>query len=161
MAKAKKTAETLEQDNAVTEQAAADDAAEQRAETLEQDNADTTEIKTVTGNVVYVFANLPNGQSFNLGKKTVTINGLTVDRLRTPDGSFAGGKYGVTVVAADDWFEVMRRYGKMRMFQSGLVFDAPTLERGEAMARERGGLRHGWEPADPEKALSRPKTDKD
>lgn len=147
-------AENLERTNA--------DAQEQRVENLERTNADTGELEPVSGNVVYVFANLPNGQKFSIGRgKIVTIDGFTVDGLRNSGGGFAGGKYAVTMVPADDWREIMRVYGNMRMFKSGLVFAADSIREGEAMARERGGLRHGWEPADPEKALSQPKTDKD
>jgi hypothetical protein len=49
----------------------------------------------------------------------------------------------------------------MKIFQNGLVFAAPSLERGKAMARERGGLRHGYEPVDPDSARAKttPKTE--
>ncbi len=100
---------------------------------------------------VYVFANLESGQSFVLPSgEVVTIQGMSVSSLRRPEGGFyPGGKYGITPVDAAKWAEVVRVYGKMKMFESGLVFAAETIERGQAMARERGGLRHGFEPIDP------------
>ena len=116
----------------------------------------------IGGNNVYVFANLPTDQSFKLGNgQIVTINGLSVSSLRRPDGGFyRGGKYGVTPINRDAWAEVVKVYGNMRMFKSGIVFAADTLERGQAMARERGDLRHGYEPVDPDgpKVKSKPHT---
>ena len=116
------------------------------------------------GDTVFVFANLPSAQSFRLPDgEHLTVAGMPVSRLKGLDGrNLAGGRYGVTEVPADAWAEVKKTYGAMRIFQSGLVFDAPTLERGKAMARERGGLRHGCEQVDPisdRRTKTRPKTD--
>ena len=116
------------------------------------------------GDTVFVFANLPSAQSFRLpGGGHLTVAGMPVSRLKGLDGrNLAGGRYGVTEVPAAVWAEVKKTYGAMRIFQSGLVFDAPTLERGKAMARERGGLRHGCEPVDPlsdRRTKTKPKTD--
>jgi hypothetical protein len=149
-------------------------AAEAGAEALEQNNADTrpmAEAEAEAGAeapaaVVYVFATLPGGQTFKLPEATasgsVTIEGLPVSRLKGAGGQiFAGGKYGLTRVPAEQWAEVMKIYGRMKMFTNGLVFAAPSLERGQAMARERGGLRHGFEPVDPasDRTKTKPKTE--
>ncbi len=133
------------------------DDAKRAAETLEQDHVDAAAAATATGDLVYVFANLQSGQSFRLppgpacpNGADVAINGLPVSRLRGLDGRpLEGGRHGVTTVPAAQWAEVLRLYGKMQIFRNGLVFDAPSLERGKAMARERGGLRHGYEPVNP------------
>lgn len=136
-----------------------------KAEAMEKDNAAEAATEGGSGSdVVYVFANLESGQSFKLpGGQIVTIEGMPVSRLKKPDGGFfSGGKYGVTTVDAAAWAEVVRVYGKMKMFTNKLVFAAPSLDRGKAMARELGGLRHGLEPVDPEndkRLKSRPKTD--
>lgn len=105
-------------------------------------------------NIVYVYTNLCNGQRFKIKDKDIEIKGYTVDRLRLPNGAFIpGGQYEVTLVNKSDWDEVMRIYGKMEIFQSGLVFSAPSREIGDAMAKEREALRHGKEPLDPSKHL--------
>ena len=142
------------------------DKAKKTAEALEKDNADTENATTAaaTGSeVVSVFANLQTGQSFKLPDgSTVTISGVPVSNLKGIDGqNFAGGKYGVTKVPADQWAQIVKTYGGMKFFQSGLVFAAETMERGKAMARERGGLRHGYEPVDPnsDRAKTTPKTE--
>ena len=130
---------------------------------LGSDNSDTQDVIPAGGDSVYVFANLQNGQCFQLlDGSTVVIEGMPVSRLKGLDGqSFTGGKYGVTPVPAAQWDAVMQTYGTMKIFQSGLVFAAPSLERGKAMARERGGLRHGYEPVDPtsNRTKSSPKTE--
>lgn len=138
-------------------------AAEKVMDELDQDNTVAGEAKTSSGSVVYVFANLQNGQRFRLPNgDEVRLEGFPVSGLKDSRGNaFAGGKYGVTEVSRDAWVEVTRIYGKMQMFQSGLVFAADSLENGKAMARERGGLRHGYEPVDPagERAKSNPKSE--
>ena len=67
----------------------------------------------------------------------------------------------MTKVPAEQWAQVKKIYGEMKIFRNGLVFDAATLERGKAMARERGGLRHGYEPVDPNstRVKTQPKTE--
>lgn len=106
---------------------------------------------------VYVYANLPHGQSFGLSGKTVTLAGYPISHLLGPDGAFApGGKYGVTEVDAEDWEEIKRLFGRMKIFASGLVFAAPSREAGDRMAAERGQLRHGLEPVDPDKTETQP-----
>lgn len=144
---------------------AEEEAAEKLAEALEKDNADMAAIPEISGDVAYVFANLQTGQKFTLPDGTVvTIDGMSVSNLKKPGGGFfAGGKYGVTPIPADQWKEIVRIYGKMKIFQNGLVFAAETMERGKAMARERGGLRHGFEPVDPnsERAKTKPHDGKD
>ena len=132
------------------------------ADGLDNDNVGDDEVEGASGDDVYVFANLQNGQSFKIGGKTVTINVMPVARLQKPGGGFfPGGKYGVTAVPAADWKEVMQVYGNMRMFKTGIVFAADSLEEGKAMARERGGLRHGFEQIDPNsnRVKSTPKTE--
>ena len=132
------------------------DTQEMKAETLEQTNADTQDLPGDMLGMVYVFANLPSGQSFALPNgEVVTIEGMTIDNLRGA-ATFAGGKYAVTPVSANNWKQIQKIYGEMRMFKSGLVFAADTIVNGEAMARERGGLRHGLEPVDPNRPNTQP-----
>lgn len=112
-------------------------------------------------NTVFVFANLPHGQTFDLPHgRQVALEGWPVSQLLGPHGQrLPGGRYGVTEVPVDHWNEVLRLYGEMAVLKSGLIFAAPSRKEGEAMAREHGGLRHGLEPVDPETLLTRPDTD--
>lgn len=110
--------------------------------------------KSTSQNTVFVYANLPHGQSFRLpGDTTVTLKGYPVSKLRDENGhALPTGKYGITEVPADQWAAVTKVYGELTVMQSGLIFVAPTREAGDAMAAERQGLRHGLEPADPKGA---------
>lgn len=106
---------------------------------------------TTTQNTVFVYANLPNGQSFHLPGRVVTLKGFPVSRLLDVDGNqMPAGQYGVTELPADDWNAVQKIYGQMTLLKSDLIFVAPSREEGDAMAAERQGLRHGLEPVDPE-----------
>lgn len=133
-----------------------------QAESLGDDNISVDEVESSGNNNVYVFANLQNKQSFRLGSKIVTIDGMPVSKLVTPGGGFfAGGKYGVTSVPADDWKEVLRLYGRMRMFQTGIVFAAKSIEEGKAITKDYIDVRHGFEQIDPnsKRVKSTPKTE--
>ena len=112
-------------------------------------------------NTVFVFANLPHGQAFDLPHgRQVILAGWPVSELLGPHGErLPGGEFGVTEVPADHWEEVTRLYGEMAVLKSGLIFAAPSLEDGQAMARERVALRHGLEPVDPETLSTRPDLD--
>lgn len=115
------------------------------------------------GDEIYVFANLPYAQSFSLpdGRK-IKIEGVPVSDLKNADGTpIAGGKYGITAIDASEWNHIKKIYGNMRMFESGLVFDAPSVERGQAMAKERSALRHSLEPADPARAKTTPASERE
>lgn len=129
-----------------------------------KDNA-VVEAESPGGNIVFVFANLPTGQKFKLPDGSdVEISGVPVSRLKRPEGGFfPGGKYGVTTVDAATWALVEKIYGASRMFKNKLIFAAASLEKGKDMVRELSGLRHGFEPVDPEssRAKTKPKNDKD
>ncbi len=109
---------------------------------------------------LFVFANLPHGQSFNLsGGREITLAGHPVSQLLGPNGeALPGGEYGVSEISASDWSEILRLYGDLAVLKSGLIFTATSRKEGQAMARERKALRHGLEPVNPESTLTRPDT---
>lgn len=109
---------------------------------------------------LFVFANLPHGQSFSLpGGREVTLAGHPVSQLLAPSGeALPGGEYGVSEISASDWSEILRLYGDLAVLKSGLIFTATSRKEGQAMARERKTLRHGLEPVNPESTLTRPDT---
>lgn len=117
--------------------------------------------RTSGRNTVFVFANLPHGQAFDLPQgRQVILEGWPVSELLGPHGErLPGGEFGVTEVPADHWEEVLRLYGEMTVLKSGLIFAASSPQEGQAMARERNGLRHGLEPVDPETLSTRPDLD--
>jgi hypothetical protein len=101
-----------------------------------------------SNNDVFVFAAITPGQAFMVRGKRVVIGKASVE-------GYAGvSKFSCTRVDKGDWDEILRLYGKMKMFSSGHVFSAPTYEDGSYMARERSRLRHGLEPVDVKKTVT-------
>lgn len=134
------------------------------SEALENGGASLEVTGEASADSVFVFCNNNIGIIFKLDTgETVEIAGMPVSNLKRPDGgAFPGGKYGITRVDAQKWESLQRTYGGMKLFKNELIFAAPTLERGKAMARERSGLRHGMEQINPDKdrrVKSSPKSD--
>lgn len=113
-------------------------------------------VQSTTGTTtVWVALNHPWGLVFDVGGKSVTLEGAPVSKLRNGEGQHLfGGLFGFTEVNTNVWEAIHSLYGQMSLFQSGRLFAAPTRESVEAMARERSELRHGFEPVDPEKTAS-------
>ncbi|MEG2172369.1 MAG: hypothetical protein RRY29_03815 [Desulfovibrionaceae bacterium] len=107
---------------------------------------------------VFVYANLPNGQSFRISAgRTVTLEGYPVSKLVDDMGNaLPAGQYGITELPAEDWQQVEKLYGQLTVMQSGIIFTAQSREQGDAMAAERCGLRHGVEPIDPATTATKP-----
>lgn len=110
-----------------------------------------------SADTVFVYAKLPHGQAFALPDgREITLRGCPVSALHGANGLPLAGDCGVTELPAEDWEEIDRLYGSMRIFASGLVFAAPSREAGDAMAEERAALTHGLEPLDPDTGLTQP-----
>lgn len=114
--------------------------------------------KANSQNTVFVYANLPNGQSFRLPNgKSVTLKGYPISKLLDENGTaLPAGQYGVTEVEADAWAAVKKIYDTLTVMQSGVIFAAADRETGDQMAAERSGLRHGLEPIDPATTATKP-----
>lgn len=85
----------------------------------------------------------------NDGRK-ITLHGVKVSSLVGVDGRPLGSQYGRTVLPVEDWEALKQQYGRLRIFERGLVFE----ERDEASATDavadRADLRNGLEPVDVE-----------
>ena len=71
------------------------------------------------------------------------------------------GAFGLTTIAAEDWDYIKRTWGRMEIFENGLIFAAARKADAADEADEKAELRHGLEPADPEKTPTRPNDGKD
>lgn len=111
-----------------------------------------------TSGIVFVYANLPAGQTFRLKNgQEVTIAGYPVSKLTDEAGnSLPAGQYGVTKLPAEVWSEIERVYGELTVMKSGLIFASTTPMDGEAIAEERKDLRHGLEPIDTNSTATEP-----
>lgn len=94
------------------------------------------------------------------GRK-VLINGNAAHLRGKEKGVLPVGGFGLTTIAADDWAYIKKTYGRMEIFENGLIFAAERKADAAAEAAEKANLRHGLEPVDPEKTATRPNTGKE
>lgn len=104
------------------------------------------------GDRVCVACNAPQGVNFLLpNRRSVVLAGSGASPAMIEGGVLPlSGGYGLTLVAKDDWDEILRRYGASPLFKNGLIFAASTPADAAAEARVREGVKHGAEPAEPE-----------
>ncbi|MDN7913686.1 hypothetical protein [Burkholderia cepacia] len=104
---------------------------------------------------VKVFCKLPNGIQYLLpGDRRVKLNGfygnerspLQVSGMPGRDTVFG---YGVTLVNADDWEQIVKDHGKSDAHVNKHVFAAKDDRSGEAQSRELEGEKTGFEPYNP------------
>lgn len=88
-------------------------------------------------------------QLFRLGDRDVLIRGTDWSLAGKDKGILSVGRYGYTRIAAEDWQEIERLYGSMKIFKSGLIFAEKSRDSAEDRAEDQEELRHGLEPADP------------
>lgn len=88
--------------------------------------------------------------------RTVLINGNAAHLRGKEKGVLPAGAFGLTTVAADDWAYIKKTYGRMEIFENGLIFAAERKADAADRAAEKAELRHGLEAADPETTPTRP-----
>ena len=57
-----------------------------------------------------------------------------------------GGAFGLTTIPAEDWEEIVRRYGDTKLFASGRIFAQSSRSNVLAQTRDHADTRHGLEP---------------
>lgn len=113
-------------------------------------------------NTVTVALNRATGIRFPLPDgRAVLINGNAAHLRGREKGVLPVGGFGLTTIAADDWAYIKKTYGRMEIFENGLIFAAERKADAAAEAAEKANLRHGLEPVDPEKTATRPNTGKE
>lgn len=119
----------------------------------EQAAAQSVPKATGSTNVIVCY-NSPTGIIFDLpqtrgGIKKVLINGnATHLRGKERAGALPVGAFGMTVIPAEDWEAIKERYGRMRIFKSGLIFASCDRESAQKETEDRKELRNGFEPVD-------------
>ena len=107
--------------------------------------------QALAGDTVFVALNHPSGIKFTLKDgRQVVIKGHSTHLRGKEMGILPVGRYGLTQVSKDDWEEIQRIYGRMEIFQNGLIFARPRKSEAEDQAEEMRGTRHGREPVNPE-----------
>ncbi|WP_176048155.1 hypothetical protein [Burkholderia sp. BCC1644] len=104
---------------------------------------------------VKVFCKLPHGIVYTLpDDRTVRLVGMYGDersdlQVAGMPGRDSVAGYGVTLVDADDWAQIVKDHGKSAAHKNGFVFAAKDDKSGESQAREQEGERTGFEPYNP------------
>lgn len=109
------------------------------------------------GNVT-VACGIPMGLKLNLSSGVVELAGLPLSHLvsaRKNGGFLPAGKYGLTVVTADQWEEIQAKYGRHDFMVNGVVFAKEDSRSVEAEAKEKSGNHLGFEQADPKKGKTK------
>lgn len=104
-----------------------------------------------SANTVVVALNRPTGIQFSMpdGRK-VLINGNAAHLRGEEKGVLPVGAFGLTTIDRDDWEYIKKTYGRMEVFENGLLFAAERKADAIDEAEEKAELRHGLEPINPE-----------
>lgn len=93
------------------------------------------------GNVT-VFCGIPMGLKLKLKGGVLILNGVPMSHIVSAvkgEGFLPAGKFGETVVSADEWEEIKTKYAKYDFIMNGTVFAKESLEEGREVAKEKSG----------------------
>lgn len=105
---------------------------------------------------VKVYCKLPNGIRYDLPDgRRVRLVGMYGDERSPLQVSGLQGRdailgFGVTMVEAEDWEQIVKDHGKSDAHVNGLIFAAKDDKSGISEAREKEGEKTGLEPYDPQ-----------
>lgn len=83
---------------------------------------------------------LGDGRRVEIFGNAVHLRGKEMGELPT------GGAFGLTTIPAEDWEEIVRRYGDTKLFASGRIFAQSSRSNVLAQTRDHADTRHGLEP---------------
>jgi hypothetical protein len=107
--------------------------------------------KKKSSTTVVVCFNSFHDRMFRLaGGRTVTLHGVKVSSLVGVDGRPLGSQYGRTVLPVEDWEALKQQYGRLCIFERGLVFEERDEASSADAAADRADLRNGLEPVNVE-----------
>lgn len=106
-------------------------------------------------NTVCVALNRPLGIVFKVNGKEIEINGNAVSLKGKDLGVLPVGAYGLTTIDKKDWEAIQKEYGKMKIFQAGLIFATGKSYDSQVEAENREDLRNGLEPVDTKKTRTK------
>lgn len=105
------------------------------------------------GNVT-VCCGFPMGLKLSLKGGMVKLNGVPLSHIvsATKSGTFLpAGKFGTTVVTADQWEEILAKYGKCDFIKNKVVFAENDYNEAVEVAKEESQKEIGFEQIDPKK----------
>lgn len=117
--------------------------------------AKTAQSVVKTDTKVVVCLNLAHSLVFDVGDKKIKINGSNENLRGANEGILSIGKFGESIIDRQDWEEIVRQYGNMTIFRSGLIFAQNDTASARAKAKELKDTRHGLEPVDPKRTTTK------
>ena len=109
-----------------------------------------------TSDTVCVALNRPLGLIFTLPDgREVEIKGNGESLRGQEMGILKPGSYGLTIIKADDWEQIVKIYGHLKIFQNGFCFATRKKADTQEEAENRDDLRNGLEPVDVEKTATK------
>lgn len=105
------------------------------------------------GNVT-VCCGFPMGLKLSLKSGIVKLNGVPLSHIvsATKAGTFLpAGKFGTTILTAEQWEEVLAKYGKCDFIRNGVVFAKSDYKEAVEVAEEKSENDLGFEQVDPKK----------
>ena len=117
-----------------------------------------------SNDTVAVCCGIPMGQRFNLKSGNVELKGIPMSHIVSAEKGNAylpAGKYGVTVIKAEQWEEILANYGHCDFIKNGIIFAEKNVESAQAKGTELKDKKMGFEQADPKKGRTKKKSDED
>lgn len=91
---------------------------------------------------------LPDGREVEIKGNGETLRGQEMGILKP-------GSFGLTIIKADDWEQILKHYGHLKIFQNGFCFATRKKVDTQEEAENRDDLRNGLEPVDVEKTATK------
>lgn len=105
-----------------------------------------------TSDTVCVALNRPLGLVFSLPDgRSIEINGNGESLRGQEMGILKPGSYGLTIIKAEDWEQIVKIYGHLKIFTNGFCFATRKKVDAQEEAENRDDLRNGLEPVDVKK----------
>lgn len=118
--------------------------------------ANNTAAKPVkTASKVVVCLNSAHSIVFEIDGRKIQINGSNENLRKQKEGILAVGKFGESLIDKQDWEQIQKKYGRMEIFKSGLIYAQDNHASARDVAKEREKLRNGLEPVDPKTTPSK------
>ncbi len=110
--------------------------------------------------IVYVFYNSPTGIKFRLSNnKVIEINGSPLSELYNPSGNrMSAGKFGITEILRQDYEQIEKMYGSMKIFESGRLYASDSMDYGNDRAKEQEKQVNGNEQVNISNTFTKPDT---
>ena len=103
--------------------------------------------KKKSSTTVVVCFNSFHDRIFRLSSgRKITLHGVKVSSLVGVDGRPLAPQYGRTVLPVEDWEALKMQYGRLRIFELGMVFEERDEASSADAAADRADLRNGLEP---------------